>query len=145
MNFEHNQEYSSGDWPTSVIDESSIEAMVHRFYGLIREDGELAPIFESRMEDWPHHLERMQRFWGAVLLGHAGFKPSPKGPPPTLHWAIEELTVAHFDRWFELFDEVTRELFVEERAREIQARARRIGQVLSTRAREPERWSRRLA
>jgi hemoglobin len=44
------------------IDEDFIDAMVERFYGSVRADALLGPIFDARIADWPHHLARMKQF-----------------------------------------------------------------------------------
>jgi hemoglobin len=45
------------------IDADYISALVERFYGKIREDALLGPIFAERISDWDLHLGRMKGFW----------------------------------------------------------------------------------
>ena len=41
------------------LDAGYIDALVETFYGQIREDALLGPIFAQRVVDWPAHLARM--------------------------------------------------------------------------------------
>jgi hemoglobin len=107
-----------------------IEQMVHQFYGRIREDQILGPIFARRIHDWPVHLSRMVLFWRAVLRAERGFVMSPKGSPPILHRQIEELERVHFARWLALFGEVVNDLFSPDAAAEVKHAAARIADSL---------------
>lgn len=109
----------------------SIEEMVHRFYGRVRQDAVLAPVFDARITDWEPHLARMTAFWRSILLGDRSFVPGLKGSPVDMHRRIEELAPGHFSRWLALFGEVTSELFPAPVAEHIQDQARRIGVSLS--------------
>ena len=50
------------------IDEAMIERLVRAFYGRIRRDPLLAPVFAERIDDWEPHLQRMCAFWSSVAL-----------------------------------------------------------------------------
>lgn len=108
-----------------------IEALVHGFYARVRQDPELAPVFDARIEDWGPHLDRMVAFWRSVLRAEAGFKPSAKGSPHHLHLLIEELRLEHFDRWLTLFAQTAERTLSPAAAREVMDRAARIGEALS--------------
>jgi hemoglobin len=83
------------------LDEDIIHAVVHGFYGHIRNDALLGPVFGARIanERWPEHLAKMCDFWSATLLRTERYAGRPLRP----HLAIEELDDAHFDRWLTLF------------------------------------------
>lgn len=87
------------------IDETMIEALVHRFYAKIRADSVLAPVFAARIADWDGHLERMCAFWSSVVLMTGRYH----GQPMQKHNPLP-VSAAHFDRWLELFEETAREL-----------------------------------
>ena len=108
-----------------------IEKMVHTFYARVREDAELGPIFERRVEDWPVHLGRMVLFWRAVLRSEPTFTASMRGAPPVLHWQMEELRSHHFERWLVLFGSVADGVYTPEAASRVKAAAARIARVLS--------------
>ena len=110
---------------------SRIEEMVHRFYGQVREDDLLGPVFESRVTDWTTHLGRMVLFWRSVLRGEGLFRISPRGGPPSLHQAIDELSYAHFERWLTLFSGVVDEVYPADAAAEVKVAARGIAASLS--------------
>ncbi len=108
-----------------------IERMVHEFYGRVRTEPVLGPIFERRIDDWPHHLDRMVGFWRAVLRSEPTFAMSERGSPPILHRQIDGIEVAHFERWLALFGEVVNGIFGAIDAADVKAAAQRIGGALS--------------
>lgn len=107
---------------------AEIRGMVDEFYGAVRVDPLLAPIFERRITDWDLHLDRMTSFWSAVLLASPGFRGDPVGK----HRAMAELEPHHFDRWLALFGEVVGGLFDPDMAANIYARAARMRVVLES-------------
>lgn len=108
-----------------------IEQMVHTFYGRVRADEVLGPIFESRIEDWDVHLGRMVGFWRAVLRHEPTFSMSPRGGPPAMHQAIEELTLSHFGHWLQLFRDVVTDVFEPSDAEAVWRTAANIAGALS--------------
>lgn len=114
------------------ITEPMIRELVHRFYAEVRRDLLLGPIFNSRIEDWDQHLEKLCAFWSSVVLMTGRYK----GRPMPVHMAIGEIAPAHFARWLALFETTARavcpapaaDVFVE-RSRHI-ARSLQIGIAL---------------
>lgn len=89
------------------VTESEIAELVDNFYGKIRVDPLLGPIFAAVIgEDWGPHLEKMRRFWATVMLASRTYK----GNPMIAHLNLPRLTRAHFDRWLELWRETTAEV-----------------------------------
>ena len=89
------------------IDEAAVERLVRHFYGRIREDAFLGPIFEDAIgPDWEPHLRRLTDFWSSVVMMSGRYK----GDPAAAHRALPPLTEAHFDRWLALFRESAREV-----------------------------------
>jgi hemoglobin len=82
-----------------------IDHFVEAFYGRVREDALLGPIFAERISDWPAHLARMKGFWRSVLHNSGEFS----GNPMLKHMTIPGLDVTHFSRWLELFYATLRE------------------------------------
>jgi hemoglobin len=80
------------------VDEAMIVRLVHDFYGRVRRDAVLGPIFESRIADWGPHLEKMCAFWSSVLLRTGRYH----GQPMPMHAPLP-VAGAHFDRWLALF------------------------------------------
>lgn len=110
-----------------ALTEDGIRTMVEAFYGRVREDALLGPVFEGRLSgEWPEHLDRMVDFWSSVLLASGRYR----GDPRARHHAIPEMRPAHFDRWLELFEEVLTEVFPPHTARDVLWRARRMRLVL---------------
>ncbi|WP_405285346.1 group III truncated hemoglobin [Gaopeijia maritima] len=111
----------------SRITEEQIHTLVHGFYGRIRTDGELGPIFEKRFAGrWDAHLSRMCDFWSTVMLASGRYR----GNPLESHRRIPELRSVHFDRWLALFGEVAHEVLPLHIARDVEGRAQRMRAVL---------------
>lgn len=115
------------------VTEEMIHAVVHGFYGKIRQDPALGPIFTKVIapEAWPAHLEKMCDFWSSVLLMTGRFH----GAPMPAHARIETpdgggVNERHFARWLHLFAETVNELCPPEAAALFQQKARLIAQSL---------------
>jgi len=83
--------------------EAEIQRLVETFYGRVRRDSDLGPIFEAHVEDWDAHLEMLSDFWSALLLGTRRFK----GAPVPRHAALPDLSWPLFERWLRLFQQTT--------------------------------------
>lgn len=102
------------------VDASSIRRLVHAFYGRVRQDQMLGPIFEARIGGrWPEHLDKMVGFWRAALLHERTYS----GNPRSVHARLELATPEAFERWLALFADTLEELFSPATAGEIHRRA----------------------
>lgn len=111
------------------VDADHISALVEGFYGKVRQDALLGPIFAERITDWPVHLERMKAFWRSVLHASGEFA----GNPMLKHIAIPGLEERHFAHWLGLFYATLRELEPSDEAtRLVGDRARMIADSLLT-------------
>ena len=87
---------------------ADIREAVDAFYGRVRKDSLIGPIFEDKLQgQWPRHLDIMYRFWGTVLLDG---EHSYTGQPFLPHAGLP-LERAHFDRWLALWEETLRAAF----------------------------------
>ena len=113
---------------TDIQNKGDIKAFVDHFYGKVREDDLLSPVFASKIkaEEWPAHLERMYAFWNAILFAETGFHGNPM--QKHLRLPIGEM---HFERWLILFRQTIDELFSGEKAEEAKARATSIAQIMN--------------
>lgn len=109
-----------------TVDEAGIAALVDAFYGKVRSDPDLGPVFAGAISDWGPHLDTMKRFWNSVMLRTASYH----GTPMQKHAALPGLTPELFGRWLALFDRTAGELFVPELAAEFGTRAHRIARSL---------------
>jgi hemoglobin len=115
-----------GDVPEG-IDEAALTNVVHTFYGKVRDDPELGPVFDYAISDWPHHLGKMVDFWSSVMLTTGRYK----GNPVMMHIKHKpRINPPLFDRWLELWRETTEELVPPEAAAALQAKAARIAESL---------------
>jgi hemoglobin len=120
------------------LDEKSIAALVDRFYGRVREDALLGPVFNGAIGDrWPDHLATLTDFWTSVLLAAGRYK----GNPMMAHLALPQMDQQHFSRWIELWRETTSEVFGPEISQALVAKASMMGERLvevSTRVRKAQ-------
>lgn len=107
------------------IDEAMIDRLVRAFYGKVRRDPMLGPIFEARVEDWEHHFRILSAFWSSVTLGTGAYS----GTPMQKHIGLP-VDGRHFDRWLRLFGETAVETCPPEAARLFLERAMRIAESL---------------
>lgn len=98
-----------------IENREDISLLVNTFYGAIRKDELLGPIFNSHIknEQWPPHLEKLTDFWVTALLGVACFK----GNPTMAHRNVDlnlKHTIAplHFETWVNLWHKTIDLLFV---------------------------------
>lgn len=108
-----------------IIELDDIKLLVDSFYGKVREDELLAPIFNNRIgEKWPEHMEKMYRFWQTVLLGEHTYHGSPFVPHAQLPVAKE-----HFNQWMSLFNQTIDEHFRGNKAEEARWRAGKMAEM----------------
>jgi hemoglobin len=107
------------------IDEVMIERLVREFYGRVRQDPLLGPIFNARVKDWEAHLQQICAFWSSVALmtGIYHGRPMPKHMPLPVDGR-------HFDRWLALFEATARDLCPPKAADYFLERAYRIAESL---------------
>ena len=86
--------------PDPGVNREQLRLLVERFYGAIREDAQLGPIFDQRVRDWDMHLDKMTRFWCSALLREGSYH----GNPIEAH-RFGGLSVELFDRWLNVFQE----------------------------------------
>jgi len=90
--------------PTRDLDSpAEIAEMVRRFYQDVAQDDLLGPMFNDVAQvDWSEHLPKLTAFWCRALLGIEGYS----GNPYRAHSLVNDqapFTVAHFERWLDLF------------------------------------------
>lgn len=112
---------------TIQITEDDIAKLVQGFYSRIREDAVLGPIFNGAIDDWSHHLDKLQAFWSSVLLTSGRYK----GQPMVAHVRHEQhMTAENFARWLALWRQTSADLLAPELAATFQEKADRIAESL---------------
>lgn len=107
------------------ITDQLIDRVVRGFYGRIRTDTLLSPIFENRITDWEPHLRKMVEFWSSVTIMSGRYH----GNPMAMHRNMP-VTAIHFSRWLALFRETVQDLCPPEAQAHFIDRAERIAQSL---------------
>jgi len=96
----------NNSFPNDIADEDSIKHLVDTFYGKVRADDLIGPVFESAIQDWNEHLPTMYAFWSNLLFRKGGYTGNP-----WLKHAPLDIERKHFQRWLELFNQTVSELF----------------------------------
>jgi hemoglobin len=91
---------------STTIDEAALEALVRRFYAKVRLDPVIGPVFNTAIQDWEPHLERITAFWSSVMLTSGRYH----GNPMAVHFK-HKITPPMFDRWLALWAETVDEQF----------------------------------
>jgi len=105
--------------------EAAIAALVPAFYERVQADDLIGPVFAHAVEDWDRHHARLIDFWSSVMMGSGRFK----GSPMQAHMRHKQsITPEMFDRWLALWEAVTAEMLPPAAAREMQAKARTMGE-----------------
>jgi hemoglobin len=109
------------------LEDGALRELLDRFYARVRDDAELAPIFNAAIDDWSEHLDRLSDFWSSVMLATGRYK----GNPMARHMPhAKVITPAMFTRWLALWEATTNEMAPPDIALLMQAKARRIGASL---------------
>lgn len=110
--------------------EEGIRRLLALFYGRVREDPQLGPVFARVVgttdADWAPHLARLADFWSSVMLRSGRYH----GDPFSAHLRLPDLEPAMFDRWLALFGQSCGELFEPALADAFRERADRIARSL---------------
>ncbi|GAB5400017.1 MAG: truncated hemoglobin Ctb [Aureisphaera sp.] len=111
-----------------IKEREDVLLLVRTFYGKVRKDDLLGPIFNSAIEDWETHFERLTDFWQTNLF----FEKKYKGDPMQKHIEVDvannhSINEMHFGVWLNLWFQTIDELFEGEVATIAKNRARNMG------------------
>lgn len=107
------------------IDEPMIRTLVSTFYGRVRRDDLIGPIFEEKISDWDAHIEKLCAFWSSVALLSGRYH----GQPMRMHLPLP-IAEAHFQRWLAIFEATAAETCPPAAAAHFTHRARQIADSL---------------
>lgn len=109
------------------IDRAFISGLVRDFYGRVRGDMRLGPIFAAEITgNWEPHLEKMTDFWCSVILKDGSYS----GRPVPAHTKLDQVCEADFDIWLSHFRATARDRCPPEVAATFIDRAERIAKSL---------------
>ena len=110
-------------------DPEQIAEMVRRFYADVAQDSLLGPMFNDVARvDWSAHLPKLTAFWCRALLSVPGYEGNPYRSHQLIN-AQSPFTVAHFERWLELFTETDDLDWAGPKAEQAKALGRKVAQV----------------
>lgn len=82
------------------VDRDFIGRLVREFYGRVRRDERLGPIFAAVVQDdWEPHLEKMTDFWCSVILKDGSYN----GRPVPAHLKLKQVREEDFEIWLRHF------------------------------------------
>lgn len=102
------------------ITDAMIAELVDTFYGRVRTDPLLGPVF-ARVGNWDVHLAKLRAFWSSVVLLSGRYH----GQPMQAHFPLS-IEPLHFDRWLALFEQTTADVCPPAAAAVFMEKARRI-------------------
>lgn len=109
------------------INEEQLACLIPRFYERVRGDKLIGPVFDAAIGDWEFHLGKLVDFWSSVMLTSGRYK----GNPVAAHLKhLSAITPLMFDRWLELWAEVTVEVLPPNIAVTLQEKAGHIAESL---------------
>ena len=116
-----------------LCDRIDIERLVKDFYGRVRADNLLGPVFDDIAKvDWETHIPKIADFWETALFRKGTYKRNPLRP----HLQLSQKTSMDkekFDRWLELFFATVDTHFSGENADHIKGIAADMSQVMQRR------------
>jgi hemoglobin len=107
--------------------EVQLQSLVDAFYAKVRADRVLGPVFDSAIDDWPEHLEKLGAFWSSVMLTSGRYKGNPVAAHLRQAGTIQP---AMFDRWLELWRGTAAETLAPRDSASIIEKAERIAESL---------------
>jgi hemoglobin len=120
-------DYVHGKLHAGPITEADLKRVIPAFYTRVRGDALIGPLFNSAIDDWPQHLDRLVDFWSSVMLTTGRYKGSPMAAHLRHKHAISPIM---FDRWLALWTQTTSELLSPPTARAMQTKAAQIAESL---------------
>lgn len=121
---------SSMNSKPDLIGREDIIRLVDHFYGKIRSDSDLGPIFDEIAKvNWETHLPKMYDFWDTVMFRSGTFRGNPLAAHAGLVPHIE-MSMDRFNHWLDLFRNSVGELFEGENADHIVRCAEDMANVL---------------
>lgn len=104
-----------------------VELLVDTFYGKVRKDTLLGPIFkESLQDDWTAHLNKMYKFWHTVLQNDRD--PLYFGNPYLPHANLPH-GKDYFNHWVTLFQGTLDQLFEGQKTEEIKTKVSQMAEM----------------
>lgn len=105
---------------------AGILALMKTFYADARRHAVLGPIFNSQIQDWPVHLEKIAEFWALQTGGASCYR----GGFGAAHLPLG-LQHEHFEQWLGLWELNNARHLASPEAAEMSALARQLGARLS--------------
>ena len=114
---------------TDIENRADIDLLMEHFYRRAMSDDLIGFIFTDVAKlDLDHHLPVIGDFWETIIFQNGVYLKHGRNPLQ-VHGDLNEKTPllpTHFERWLEIFTEVTDELFTGERSDFIKLRAKAI-------------------
>ena len=110
--------------------------LIKTFYVDARQHAVLGPIFNSHIQDWPAHLDKIADFWALQTGGQSRYRGGFAGAHMSLGLQAE-----HFQHWLGLWELNNGRHLAPREAEELNARAHELGRRLFTVTRNRQPFS----
>ncbi|WOO40137.1 group III truncated hemoglobin [Rubellicoccus peritrichatus] len=77
---------------------SGLIKLLNHFYADVRQHKVIGPIFESKVDNWPPHIEKIADFWSGLTGGPRNYS----GGMPWKHMSLG-IGPEHFEAWLGLW------------------------------------------
>lgn len=116
-----------------IVGREEIELLVNSFYGSVRKDPMLGPVFDRIAKvNWEEHIPKLCDFWETVLFRTGSYKGNPLAAHRPLV-KMAGMSREMFDRWLELFHGTLDRHFEGENAEHLKRVATDMAKVIHTR------------
>jgi hemoglobin len=114
-----------------IENRADIAFLVDQFYAKIRADAEIGFYFNTMIQDWDAHLEKLTDFWETNLFATQKYK----GNPLAVHNEVDDhfegkITSNEFGIWLNYWFQTLDEHFEGENLETLKRRARKMGTFL---------------
>ena len=116
---------------TKIENRQDVSKLVNAFYDKVRIDEELGPIFNSAVDNWSQHIDKLTDFWEMNLFGGKIYE----GNPIAAHNHADavsggSITPFLFGTWLNLWFATIDEHFIGENTQILKRRARKMQTIL---------------
>lgn len=117
-----------------ISNREDVNHLIRQFYGQVREDDLLGPIFNRHLtseSEWEEHFVTLTNFWESNLFIVKNYQ----GNPMRAHLNVDRnegntLSQEHFGRWLQLWLSTVDELYTGDRANQVKEKARNIASFM---------------
>ncbi len=121
-----------------IRSEEDIKLLVDYFYTKAKSDAQIGYIFNEVVQlSWEEHLPTIYKFWDSILFGTATYRGNPMIKHIELNQK-EPLTLSHFNKWIDLWNNAVNENFEGNKAEEAKTKAKSMKELMLFKIKQSE-------